>query len=312
VAAWRDAGFGGALCFERSRPRLLAAGPLGCVRSWDTTTWAEDPPFKAHPADLLGQALSPDGSTLVTVATDGTARLWPWPPDEAATAGAPAAVPQPLRTLPCPCNGRALVSYLAGERLLVASACSVLLADATGRTTPGPCPTKDLLDVAHGMAATADGSRAAIVSVSPALHQHRLTLFDVAHWTARNVVHGTPEAHGMTLTARGPSACAFTPDGALFALAHLDGTLELRAAEDGAVERTGSVLRHAEVLAFSPDCLTLAVGDLLGAVALFDVATLTERLRWAAPCGTVALAFSPDSTLLAAALRGSGVVVWRL
>jgi WD40 repeat protein len=106
-------------------------------------------------------------------------------------------------------------------------------------------------------------------------------------------------------------AAGFSPDGQWLATGHLDGTVSIREASTGQVERLlcGHTDR-VDTLAWSPDSKTLASGCNDGTIRLWEAQTgrLHRMLRGhAGP--VIALAWAPDSKVLGSSGDGA-VILW--
>lgn len=55
---------------------VVPSGLMGVIRFWDPATGQELLSLSAHRAQINGLGFSPDGSTLASVAHDGSVRLW--------------------------------------------------------------------------------------------------------------------------------------------------------------------------------------------------------------------------------------------
>lgn len=106
---------------------------------------------------------------------------------------------------------------------------------------------------------------------------------------------------------------AFNADGSQVISAMTDGTLQFLTTADGLVASTvqanpGGVL----AMAISADRTRLATGGPRGDILIWDLATrgMVRRIDLKRPIGMVALAFSPDGTLLASATSDQVLHTW--
>ncbi len=99
-----------------------------------------------------------------------------------------------------------------------------------------------------------------------------------------------------------PVGLAFSPDSRTLAYAagHNGDVLLWDVATRTRTHRLSGHERHVMGLAFSPDGVTLASGDIGGVLKLWDVAARRERGGFTNQGAVVRFAFSPDGTLLAA------------
>ena len=121
---------------------------------------------------------------------------------------------------------------------------------------------------------------------------------------------------GATRALTGPRdvlAGDISPDGALVAFAHQDGSVSLWSSATG--ERLRSVGRHAgkaNLVAFSPDGRWIAsIGD-DGNVLVTSVATGAERTLSGHTGAVAGIAFSPDSRLIASGGSDGEVRLWQV
>jgi WD40 repeat protein len=105
---------------------------------------------------------------------------------------------------------------------------------------------------------------------------------------------------------------AFSSDGKLIASGHEGREVLLWDLGTETVKaRLPAKHNRLTLLAFSPDCKTLATGDGLDpTIRLFDVASLKERHQIKRPSDVHDFAFSPDGSTLAAGARDGVITLW--
>jgi len=135
---------------------------------------------------------------------------------------------------------------------------------------------------------------------------------DVVTWAGSLVLWSADSGArlGEVTPAAGVHMATYSPDGALLALALMDGGIELRDRDGGAPRQLGRLDAAAYAVAFSPAGDQLVAGGLDGIVRVFDLGG-RELSRLSRPGGPVfAVAFSPDGTRIATASYGGLVHLW--
>ena len=263
-----------ALAFRPDGKTLASAGGDLVIRLWDMSKEGEPTLLRGHSASVRALAFDAEGKTLASTGRDKTVRLW----DRDATAS------------------RSIIN-LAGEGMALAfSPQSKSLAVATSATT-GPNPAPGL-----------------IRQFDPATGRTRPRMFR-GHPSIVWALAFSPDGKSLatagddrsvrtwdTLTARAQSVHqggyppGTTPD--RFLMAHLDPVEAVAIAPGG---KAVAVASSTSVTLW--DCPTGAVRRLLTAA----------RSHWAPVAGTVlALAYSPDGSILAAGGKDRAVTLWNV
>jgi WD40 repeat protein len=264
------------------RPRLEPAWPLP-----DQTQPGQPSAAVGHTGSGTGCAFSPDGSLLVTVSDDGTARLW------RTAAGTQQGV---------------LSGHTGGVWDCAFSPDSTLLATVSDDRTARLWRIED----GTSMALTGHTDWVTACAFSP---DGALLATTSNDQTARlwQTADGTLLAE-LTGHTGGVWDCAFSPDGTRLATASRDHTVRLWRTADGALlmELTG---HSADVLgcAFSPDGALLATVGEGGEVRMWHLpdgtlkTTLTGHTERVMRC-----AFSPNGTLLATTADDGTARLWHM
>ncbi|WP_350934874.1 nSTAND1 domain-containing NTPase [Micromonospora mangrovi] len=281
---------------------LLAAGSADRrVHLW---TIAEDhrptvlTTLSGHGGKVLAVAFSPDGKLLASGSGDQSIRLWDLAdPHRPVLRGSPLTGPSSwVNTITFSPDGRILAIGSSDKTI-------TLVQVATARilqNLPHPAPVTAL---AFG----ADGSALASSSTDGYIR----------YWALPGPV--LTGATGAVFSA------SFSPDGSMLVSAGRDETLQLWNTGDprrpapltGPLRRPAGSDGYAGTAVISPDGRTIAVGSRTGAVELWDVSQPRRPTRLGPPllaAGALieTLAFSADSTLLAAGGDDSQVHLWTL
>jgi WD40 repeat protein/DNA-binding SARP family transcriptional activator len=281
----------------------------GAAQVWDGATASQiggafayavgaSSPLRNMPAPSPGlAALSADGSSLVTLGSDGTTQLW-----NTATG---ADTGSPFTTV----SGATAVA-------LSADGADLATAGDDGAVTLWKLPDRRRA----GRPLPASTARGASPVFSPG-GSNLATIS--ADGTARIWDSATGRETGAPLTADTPLNCApaggcvlaFSPDGRLLAAGDSDGTIVIWNVATG--QQIGGPLTSGasvDALAFSPSGRTLAAGGQDGTVRIWDIALATFRpggtaLAHAFSAGVTAT-LSPDDKTLATISAGGVVRLW--
>ncbi|MFJ3644466.1 translation initiation factor IF-2 N-terminal domain-containing protein [Streptomyces murinus] len=274
-------GWATSVVFSPGGGMLASAGFDGTVRLWDATTGEELQTLNAHSGMVLSLAFSPDGAMLASAGYNDTVRLWsPATGEELHSPLADSPFTQSVVFSP---DGRMLAaagSYgvrlwnlATGEESRTFHARGMLAVDFStdGEALAAASPemvwvwsSRTGEELFHMPRAARQGGA---LSVAFSRDGTVLACADSEGVWAWNLSTGM-ELH--TLSAQRASSVAFSPDDAMLASAHFDGTVRLRSTRTGEELRTlsghtGNVLS----VAFSPDDAMLAsAGD--GTIRIWD------------------------------------------
>jgi WD40 repeat protein len=303
---------------------LASAGSDGAVILWDLATGTERWRKKPHGDWAFGLAFSPDGKALASTGADSVIRVWDTSTGES------------LRSFGNAVKNGQLIAYSPDGRTLASPgpADEVVLWDPSTGEEKRRWPTRErwLQSVSYSpdgrtLATTGFcGSRVRLwdpdtgLELHPAVGHHALvdgiafgpdgkTVWSaggdkaVIRW---DVVSGEGQTLCEGLPAGDSHAFAISRDRRILATAGPDGSIQLRDADGHELGTLGGHPDGVEGLALSPDGTVLASSGIDQPVRFWDVATLRELPRPAAPKGRWGcLVFSADGRKLALA-RGRG------
>ncbi len=268
----------------------------GTARLWETRTGKHLNCFEGHAAKIRAVAYAPDGKCIGTAGDDGTVRLW-----QTATGkqtfvfrGHKGKVHQ-------------LTYCQAGSILASAGADGMirLWEPATG---------KEVRRIS-----SEDGVSAFVASPSgPELVVgHLETILILDSRDGEEVLRISAEADSLLLSDKFSSAVAYSPDGRMLAVANVQHSIGVYEAASGQLVRKLQLTRpgpeKACSVAFAGGGKLLAAGTPEGTLIVWDLATGRRLGEMRGDCGKVlALACSPDGTLLASANSDTTALIWNV
>jgi WD40 repeat protein len=270
---------------------MSAGGTLdnqGEIHFWQPPETGGRHALEGHAGPVTCAAYSRDGKTLATGGEDKTVKLW-----DTATGTERATLKgfaNPLHCLQLSPDGKTLATACRGDK-------TVTLSGLTGKVVLAG-HTLEISSIAFAP----DGKLIASSAGAENGAGGEVKLWDAD--TGKEVASLPPQKGGARCVA-------FAPDGRTLAVAcgqgvrfwHLPSLIEQKS-----WKQTGPVA----ALQYSADGTTLAVGQVGGAVTVFDVASGRDRATLEGLAGPVSsLAFAPDGHALTAAGQG-GAKVWLL
>jgi WD40 repeat protein len=304
--------------------RTLAVAGYRTVRLWEPTGTRELRPLPGHQEGVMRVAFSPDGKTVATGVGSYDQRVCVWD----------AASGKEIRQLQAPSGGIDLLLFSRDGKALVAGSAGNLAIHPRDAEGGGRFP----LSPRGRLAVGANGKGG--IRLWDTLKDAEVRLHDSPWWGGVGVSPAgqllgcaEPDRDGIVRvrdrgTGREVSRCqgysrtfsafVFSPDGIYLAAAfHTEPRIwvvwEAATGRKVAEGRGGDYGTTFMVLAFSPDCKTLATGGWDGVVRLWEVATGGERGAFRGHLSAVrALAFSPDGKRLASGGDDTLGLVWDL
>ncbi|NQT17945.1 MAG: hypothetical protein HQ582_34655, partial [Planctomycetes bacterium] len=308
-----------------SRPRPSEpSARRGAMEPWDVETVQVLGILKGHTNTTYGVAFSPDGSTLASGSRDTTVKLWSiatgqvlrsfkahqhnsnhvyavdFSPNGSTVAWAGAAT-----------TTVKLLNLATGQIRQTSGAHTASIAavafspDGSIVASAGDDSTIKLWDVSTGqLRRTLEGHTSGVFSVAfvpdgatlvSGSGDRTIKLWDTANGELRRTLTG----HTDTVFS-----VAVSPDGSILASGARDRTAKLWRLATGEVLHTlQGHTSHVRSVAFNPDATLVASGSMDATVKLWDVATgeLERSLETAAREGILAVAFSPNGSVLASA-----------
>jgi WD40 repeat protein len=275
-----------ALAFAPDGKTLIAGSTANTVQVWDLTTGQERHLLEGHKAPVLAVAVSPDGKTIASAGVAGDIRLW-----NAGTGQELADTRQLDRvdTFGLQPDGHTVIAWSGAGTVRSVD----LLTGVEQMNIKGPA--EDNLQYET----SADGRVAAVWNPEA----DGLRLWD---GLMGQEMHKLPGHQGGVFNA------AFSADGKLLATTGGDGAVRVWKVATGKEAFQVAAAGNACSCVFAPDGKILAIVFNEGELCLVETLTGKERcrLRLGRVGGYSALAFSPDSRLLALTAGDEVIRLW--
>ena len=284
-----------AVAWNRDGTRLASASPTDWnIKIWDVAAGKQLQSMRGHLNSPRAVAWSPDGSQVVSSASDGTLKVW--------------AVDQndPSMAVFHLSGGINLLAWNADSQSLAAGSKNktVWIQDFARPSSEPVLLAGEHTDEVRSVAWSPDGTR-----VASAGWDGVLAVWDRA--TARKVwsVQGHPTVAPVPATGEIGAMC-WNPDGNRIATVGVDGTVKIWTAENGTCVASTVIRGIAYALAWSPDGTQLAVGS-VNDIRLLDGTTAKTGRTLLGHTNTVrSLAWSRDGRRLASASDDDEAKVW--
>ncbi|MFI9833179.1 helix-turn-helix domain-containing protein [Streptomyces sp. NPDC051913] len=240
-------------------------------------------------APVESLALTPDGHTLATHSTDGTARIWDLSTGRLRKAFTASADDEDSQVAALSPDGRTLAVATTGDT----GAAVTLWDPATGKKL-STFPIPD--GAVRALAFSPDGR--SVAASSPAA----VRVWDVSTGRTRHRFSGHPDPHGVAFGPDGRTVAAVGPGGQVRVWELATG--RTRTSRDSLIGGGGAV-------ALSPDGRTCAIAGTDGSVQLRETATgAVRRTIRDVPVALNGLRFSGDGRTLALSGSGDTVRLW--
>lgn len=327
------------LTFTADSKVLASAGEEGTVRFWDPATGTNRGSLEAHAKPIRAMVFSPDGKTLATGSDDWSVKLWDTESAETGVTVKPRTVVREHRGAV-----NALI-FLPGEAILASGSSdgSVALWNMASRQALPPLEQRggEVVSLAVAGGKLFAGIKLTVV-------KGEVVAWDLKTRKATPMQSGNKVPHALAVTPDGKTvaapgvegprqwkaaerpkeqelvrwtgtihAMAYTPDGEGLLMGRHDGELLLHRFEPASDSPLGSETEKVAV-AVSPDGRSILGGDAQpgkplrgGNLRVWDVPTGQMRRQLLGPGpGLIALAFSWDGRLAAAADQSGAIRVW--